>query len=333
MGGGLADCHAKPLDARAIAPLPGELARACTLSLPQYRIRGERAQCASRGVDIAGDHEEAVLAVDEKIVRRADAIGENQRQPAGRSLVDDDRPGLALGEEREDVGGDWCEARHVGVVVSGRLGALLKDGRVLEFGPDDVYDIPPGHDGYTIGDEPAVMIEWSGMRALTGVHGAFADRVLATLLFADLVDSTAKLVEAGDVSWRDLLALHHQAMRSEVERFRGRIVDTAGDGLLAVFDAPARALRCASAIRSAVTAHGLQVRAGVHAGEVATAGDEVRGVAVHEAARIMAVAAPGEILVSEAIPTLVSGAGLRFEDRGEYELKGLGTRTLLAFAD
>jgi class 3 adenylate cyclase len=231
------------------------------------------------------------------------------------------------------VGGEWCEARHIGVVISGRWGALLRDGRVLEFGPDDVYDIPPGHDGYTVGEEPAVMIEWSGMRTLAGTSGAFDDRVLATLLFTDLVDSTTKLVKDGDVSWRDVIALHHQTMQSEVERFRGRIVDTAGDGLLAIFDAPARALRCASAIRSGAGAQGLRVRAGIHAGEVAAVGDGVRGVAVHEAARIMAAAAPDEILVSETVPALVSGAGLSFEPRGEYELKGFGKRSLFAYPD
>ncbi|HEX5029081.1 MAG TPA: adenylate/guanylate cyclase domain-containing protein [Gaiellaceae bacterium] len=231
------------------------------------------------------------------------------------------------------VGGEWCEARHIGVMLSGRLGFLLRDGRSLEFGPDDVFDVPPGHDGYTVGDEPAVMIEWSGMRAFAGAHGAFDDRVLATLLFTDLVDSTRQLVEGGDIPWADLISLHHQTMRSETERFRGRIVDTAGDGLLAVFDAPARALRCASAIRSAAAVQGLRIRAGIHAGEVATAGDGVRGVAVHEAARIMAAAAPDEILVSEAVPALVSGVDLHFEGRGEYELKGLGTRTLFAYTD
>jgi class 3 adenylate cyclase len=231
------------------------------------------------------------------------------------------------------VGGEWCEARHIGVVISGRLGALMRDGTVLEFGPDDVYDVAPGHDGYTIGKEPAVMIEWSGMRALAGSRGEFHDRVLATLLFTDLVESPAALVRVGDVAWQELLATHYQAARSEVERFRGRIVDTTGDGLLAVFDAPARALRCASAIRAAATQHGLQVRAGIHAGEVAEVGNDVRGVAVHEAARIMSTAAPDEILVSETIPALVSGLGLEFADRGEHELKGFGSRRLFAFSD
>jgi class 3 adenylate cyclase len=229
------------------------------------------------------------------------------------------------------VGGDWCEARHIGVVTSGRMGFDLRDGTVLEFGPDDVYDVPPGHDGYTIGDEPVTMIEWSGMRAFARAHGDFQDRALVTLLFTDLVESTATLVRVGDVSWRDLLAVHQQGVQSEVERFRGHLVDTAGDGLLATFDAPVRALRCASAIRRAASAHGLHVRAGVHLGEVVLAGDGVRGVAVHEAARIMATAQPDEILVSETIPALVSGLGIEFGNRGEHELKGVGHRRLFAY--
>lgn len=229
------------------------------------------------------------------------------------------------------VGGEWCEARHIGVVISGQVGFLFRDGRAVEYGPDDVYDVPPGHDGYTIGDEPAVMIEWFGMRALAGTRGGFEDRILATLLFVDIVESTTQASRVGDVAWRELLSLFHQAARSAIEQTRGRLVDTAGDGVFAVFDAPARALRCASAIRTAVGAQGLHVRAGVHAGEVATDSTDVRGVAVHEAARIMASAGPGEILVSETIPVLVSGLGLEFVDQGERDLKGIGSRRLYAF--
>ena len=236
-------------------------------------------------------------------------------------------------DTRPLVGGEWCEARHIGVVISGRVGFLFRDGRVLEFGPDDVYDVSPGHDGYTIGDEPAVMIEWSGMRAFAGSRAGFDDRVLATLLFVDLVESTTTATGVGDVTWRELLSVFHQSVRSATEQFRGRLVDTAGDSVFVVFDAPARALRCASAIRAAAGAQGLQVRAGVHAGEVASDGSEVRGVAVHEAARIMAAAGSGEVLVSEIIPTLVQGLGLDFRDRGEHDLKGIGPRKLLAFEE
>jgi class 3 adenylate cyclase len=249
-----------------------------------------------------------------------------------RSVSD---PGWRWSEHTQPiVGGEWCEARHIGVVLSGSWGALLRDGTVVEFGPDDVYDVPPGHDGYTIGDEPCVLIEWSGMRALAGARGEFHDRVLATLLFVDVVESTARLVSSGDTAWRDAIAMHHAAVRADVERFKGREIDRAGDGVLATFDAPARALRCAASIRRSAEARGLDVRAGVHAGEIALAGDEVRGVAVHEAARIMALAAPGEILVSDTTRALVQGAGLAFEDRGVHQLKGLpDPRQLYAYVD
>jgi class 3 adenylate cyclase len=241
-----------------------------------------------------------------------------------RSVSD---PGWRWSEHTKPlVGGDWCEARHVGVVVSGSWGAQLRDGTVLEFRPDDVYDVPPGHDGYTIGAEPCVLIEWMGMRALAGREGELRNRVLTTLLFTDIVESTATLVERGDAGWRELLGAHHAAVRDELERFGGREVETAGDGIFAAFDAPARALGCAAAIRADAVAAGLTVRAGIHTGEVVVAGDALRGVAVHEAARIMGLASPGEILVSDTTHALAHGGGLDFEDRGEQELRGLPHR-------
>ncbi|MDQ4144099.1 MAG: hypothetical protein M3198_10230 [Actinomycetota bacterium] len=220
------------------------------------------------------------------------------------------------------VGGEWCEAHHVGVVVSGRFGVDFRDGSKLELGPEDVYDVPPGHDGYTIGEEPAVLIEWSGLRTfargMTGTHG----RVLATLLFTDLVDSTATAAKLGDVAWRELLATHYQLVRSQLERFQGREVKTTGDGLLAVFNAPAAAVRCAAAIRAVSLRDDLRVRIGVHIGEVDAVGDDVRGVAVHEAARVMATAGASEIFVSETVKVLCGGE-MSFEDRGVHTLKGL----------
>ena len=221
------------------------------------------------------------------------------------------------------VGGEWCQARHVGLVLSGRMGVLFDDGRELEFGPDDVYDVPPGHDGWVVGDEPLVCIEWSGARAIAGAHAEFQDRVLTTLLFTDIVGSTETLVRMGDVAWRELLAVHHQSARAEIERFRGAYVESAGDGFLATFDAPARALRCAASVRAAANRAGLGVRAAAHVGEVVLTGEGIRGVAVHEAARIMAVAQPNEILASETTRALAEGAGLTFDDRGEHRLKGL----------
>jgi class 3 adenylate cyclase len=224
---------------------------------------------------------------------------------------------------RPVIGGDWCEARHVGVVLSGRWGALLEDGTALQFGPDDVYDIPPGHDGYTIGDQPCVLIEWSGLRALAGFRAGSHGRVLATLLFTDLVGCTVIASRLGDLAWREFLSMHFEAARAELERFGGREVKTTGDGLLATFNSPAQALRCAAAIRRSANREGLQVRAGVHVGEVELVGPDVRGVAVHEAARIMAAARANEILVSEITRTVSLTSGLVFEDRGTHHLKGL----------
>jgi class 3 adenylate cyclase len=224
---------------------------------------------------------------------------------------------------RPIVGGDWCKARHVGVVLSGRLGAQLKDGTVLELGPDDVYDIPPEHDGYTIGDEPCVLLEWSGIRAFAGFRVGSHGRMLATLLFTDLVDSTVMASQVGDVAWRELLSRHFEAVREQVERFGGREVKTTGDGLLATFAGPAQALYCAVAICRAANREGLHLRVGVHVGEVELVGSDVRGVAVHEAARIMAKAREDEILVSEITHTLAVSSDLAFQDRGRHTLKGL----------
>jgi len=221
------------------------------------------------------------------------------------------------------IGGDWCQARHVGVVQSGRFGVLLQDGTTKEFGPDDVYEIPPGHDGYTIGHEPCVMIEWAGLRAFGGFQLGARGRMLATLLFTDLVDSTALAKRLGDAAWRELLSSHFETARAQLERFAGGEVTTTGDGLLATFDGPAQAVRCAAAICRAGGHDDLHVRAAVHVGEVEVVGSDVRGVAVHEAARIMDAATEDEILVSETTHALAQASGLAFEDRGTRSLKGL----------
>jgi class 3 adenylate cyclase len=159
---------------------------------------------------------------------------------------------------------------------------------------------------------------------LTGVRrGAEPDRVLATLMFTDLVGSTARAAALGDSRWGALLSAHDRVVRRELERFHGREIDTAGDGFLATFDGPARAIRCACAVRDAVSELDLEMRAGVHTGEVEFAGDRVRGIAVHTGARVAAMASAGEVLVSSTVRDLVAGSGLQFEDRGEHELKGV----------
>jgi class 3 adenylate cyclase len=224
---------------------------------------------------------------------------------------------------RPTVGGEWCQARHIGVVLSGRVAVQLQSGRMLEFGPNDVFDIPPGHDGWTVGEEPCVQIEWSGLHTFAGLGTGLQGRALVTLLFTDLVDSTATAKRLGDRAWREQLTTHFEALRAALDRFGGREVHTTGDGMLATFDGPARALHCADAIRRAAGSQGLRIRAGVHVGEVEVIGTDIRGVAVHEAARIMGRAEADEILVSETTRVLALTADLRFEDRGTHELKGL----------
>jgi class 3 adenylate cyclase len=230
------------------------------------------------------------------------------------------------------VGGEWCQARHVGFIVSGRLGIEFTDGTTAEFGPGDVFDIPPGHDGYTIGEEPVLQVEWSGLRAWAGFPTGIHSRVLATLLFTDIVDSTSRAAQLGDARWRELLSELFVASRGELERYGGREVDTTGDGMLARFEGPARALHCAAALLRCAERHDVQIRVGVHVGEVELVGKDVRGIAVHEAARVMSAAGPGEILVSDLTRTLAGSSGLRFEERQTHELKGLdGEWQLSAF--
>jgi class 3 adenylate cyclase len=149
------------------------------------------------------------------------------------------------------------------------------------------------------------------------------DRVLATVLFTDIVDSTRRAAEMGDRDWHALLDAHDAVVRSQLVRFRGREVNKSGDGFLAMFDGPQRAIRCAMAIRDAVQALGIQVRAGLHTGECEVRGDDIGGIAVHIGARVSALAGPSDVLVSGTLRDLVIGSGLEFEDRGAHQLKGV----------
>ncbi|MGZ4371731.1 MAG: adenylate/guanylate cyclase domain-containing protein [Gaiellaceae bacterium] len=159
---------------------------------------------------------------------------------------------------------------------------------------------------------------------LTGVREPVApDRMLATVLFTDVVGSTERARELGDRRWRDLLERHNEVIRRDLERFRGLEIDTAGDGFFATFDGPARAIRCARSIVENVRGIGLDVRSGLHTGECELSAGSVRGIAVHTGARVASVASPGEVLVSSTVKDLVAGSGIEFTDRGVHELKGI----------
>ena len=247
----------------------------------------------------------------------------------GRAIFE---PGWRWSEHvKPIVGTESCQVHHIGYVMSGHLHVEMTDGASLDVVGGDAFEIPPGHDAWVIGDEPWVSVDWAGRRLFAKSPSEISDRIFATLVFADLCGSTEMLTRLGDARWRLLLAEHNQAVRTEIERFGGREAKTTGDGFFVLFDSPARAVRGAAAMIDTATNDGLTARAGIHAGEVELQGDEVRGIAVHAAARILRVARPGEVLVSSTIRDLLSGSGLDFVDRGGFELRGLnGFRSLAA---
>jgi class 3 adenylate cyclase len=242
---------------------------------------------------------------------------------------------LAIGRARLEPGWRWsvdlqprvgttsCQAHHLHLLVHGRFAVQL-DGsdEVEEFQPGDVFDIPPGHDAWVVGDVPVELFDVSGNSAEFGLP-ASTQRVVATMLMTDIVDSTAIAARLGDAAWRQALAGHNRLVRSQLGRFRGRELDTTGDGFFATFDSAAAALECARAIRTNVLELGLQVRIGVHTGEIEITQDDVGGLAVHAAARVMAAAGPSEILTSTVTRVLAEGSGIRFEPHGTHDLKGI----------
>jgi class 3 adenylate cyclase len=195
----------------------------------------------------------------------------------------------------------------------------------------DVHEIPPGHDAWVVGDEPFVSVEWASSNVYGLPLDDLGERTLATILFTDIVDSTATLTRIGDRAWRELLLQHNARLRKQLDVFRGREVATTGDGVVAMFDGPARAVRCAASIGPAVADLGLWIRAGLHTGEVELVAGNPRGLAVHAAARIAALADADEVLLSATTHDLLEGSELVFEDRGSHELKGLaGARRVYA---
>ena len=248
---------------------------------------------------------------------------------------------LVVSYERVEPGWRWsehvkpivattsCRFHHTGVMLRGRMRVRLDDGSETEIGPFEVADIPAGHDAWVVGDEPVEAIYWVG--AYRWASPPSGQRILATLLITDIVDSTAMAERLGDSEWRRVLDDHHTVSRTILDRYGGREVTTTGDGILASFDGAERTILAARALGPALAGLGIRVRAGIHTGEVDVVPGNVRGVAVHVAARIAALASADEVLVSSTTRSLVESGDLVFVDRGEHELKGVrGHRQVFA---
>lgn len=215
-----------------------------------------------------------------------------------------------------------CLHHHQGVQLTGRLEIVMAEsGARRVIGPGEAFDVPPGHDARVLGDEPVTQIDFA---ARGWGKPSQDERVVATLLVTDIVGSTEVAARLGDVRWKELLARHGSRARIELDRFRGMEVATTGDGFLAMFDGAARAVRCAAAIGAAAPDDGLEVRAGVHSGEVERDGDNLRGLAVHAATRIASLAGPGQVLVSAGDGK--PAGGLRALARGRGRTRAEGPR-------
>jgi class 3 adenylate cyclase len=234
------------------------------------------------------------------------------------------QPGWSWLEDLKDrVGTETCQIRHMGVALSGRLGITMDDGSTFVIEPMDAFDVPAGHLARVLGDEPWKSIDTIGRRNFGAPVAESLDRYLATILFVDIVGSTEHVRRMGDRAWRDLLGDHNTAVRVVLERHRGVEIGTSGDGFLATFASPLHAVRAAREIGRAAASLDLEVRAGLHTGEVERAGDDVRGIAVHHAARVAGEASAGEILVSATTRVLLEGSDVHLISVGERHLKGL----------
>ena len=221
------------------------------------------------------------------------------------------------------VGAPSCPVHHLQVFLTGRFAVRMDDGEEVVFGPLEVGDIPPGHDAWVVGDEPVLVIDFAGHSDAIGMPREH-ERIVTTLLMTDIVDSTTTANRVGDGAWREVLSDHNRLVRAQLLRFGGSEINTTGDGFLATFRSAVAGLRCAAAVRDAVREVGLQVRAGVHTGEVEVMGNDIGGVSVHAVARIMGLAGPSEVYASWATVGLADGSGLAFESQGPREVKGLG---------
>ena len=242
------------------------------------------------------------------------------------------QPGWRWSKDVKPVAGtNSCQFRHLGFTISGSLEVCMDDGTKLVIEAGEAYEIPPGHDAWVVGDKAWDAIEFASAHTYGVSPDTLGERVLATILFSDIVGSTSTLERVGDHAWMELLREHNQKIRAAIDRHRGREIDSAGDGFLALFDGAAKAVHAATLMDPSVAELGIRVRVGIHTGEVEISGGKARGLAVHAAARVASLAAPGEVLVSGTTHDLLDGSGLSFESRGEHELKGLsGARPIFA---
>jgi class 3 adenylate cyclase len=239
-------------------------------------------------------------------------------------------PGWRWSEHVKPLAGtELCEFHHVGYQVSGRWACEDRDGKLIEIGPGDIFDTPPGHDAWVIGDEPCVALDFQGIA--DWALRATSARVLTTVLFADIVGSTPLVERIGDRAWQRLLAQYRETVGHVLTEIGGTLVDTAGDGILARFDSPLAAVRAAIGIGEVADRLGIKTRAGVHTGEVELSAEALTGLAVHIGARVLAEAGPGEVVVTATTHDLTADAGISYDARGSVELRGVsGPRQLYA---
>jgi len=221
------------------------------------------------------------------------------------------------------AGTQWCQSHHFGYSVSGRLRVQMNDGVELEIGPNEVFEIPPGHDAWVLGEEAFVTVDFEAMRGFARPQADVNRRTLASIVMTDIVDSTARAVALGPAAWHEVVRRHNELAERAIDQHEGRLVKTTGDGVIGLFSSAEQAVRAASAISSGVRQLDIGVRAAVHSGEIEQTAGDVRGVAVHAVARMMALAGADEIIVSSTVSELLDGSGLEFDDFGLHELKGL----------
>jgi class 3 adenylate cyclase/pimeloyl-ACP methyl ester carboxylesterase len=299
--------------------------------IPWLRTRAEYERAGEELVRRWGDRK---WFAEEYFARLMPGATDDERRTWSRVYRHSVSPGSLADYWRMNVDLDVCDVLpliRVPTLVISRTHVERADIRIARYLAEHIpgarlVELPGSDFSPAIGDSASVLSELKGFigDVVEGKEWTIEpDRVLATVLFTDIVQATARAVELGDREWRELLVKHHAIVRSQLARFRGTEIDTAGDGFFATFSGPARAIRCACAIREALRELGIEMRAGLHSGECELVDGKAGGIAVHIGARVASLARPDEVLVSSTVKDLVAGSGIEFEDRGEHQLKGI----------